>query len=482
MSGNSIAKGFIWKFLERFGVHGAQFVMQIFLARLLGPEYHGMLAIMIIFTTIANVFVQTGFSTSLVQNKDVTDEDYSSVFWVSLGIAGLLYTIIFFAAPLIANFFNTPIIIWPMRILAIMLFPGALNSIQLAKVSRELNFKKVFISNVGAIVISGTVGIIIALCDGGIWALVTQSLLNVSVAAIVMLFTVKWRPRVVLNFSRVKVLFSFGWKLLISSLLDTLYQNLQGLVIGKIYDSETLGYYNKGQQFPTAIISTINGTVQTVLLPIMSAEQDDSNKVKSIMRKSVTMSAYIVFPMMAGLAAVAEPLVRILLTEEWLPCVPYLQISCFTLAFYPIHSSNLQAINASGRSDIFLKLEIIKKVVSTVLLMGALLMFDTPMAIAWSGAIGVPIGLFINASPNKKLINYSYFEQLKDIIPSFIMSAIMGFVVWSLVLLNLNSFLTICIQIVLGVVTYLVMSFIIGVEPFVVLCGMIKNKLKKNNG
>lgn len=478
---NKVSASFAWKLFERFGVTGAQFILQIVLARLLGPEYHGMLAIMIIFTTIANVFVQTGFSTSLIQNKDVTDEDYSSVFWVSLGIAGALYAVIFFASPFIAQFFKMPEIVWPMRVLTIMLFPGALNSIQLAKVSRELNFKKVFFSNVGAIVISGVVGIIIALYGGGLWSLVAQSILNITIAAVVMLFTVKWYPKPIINIPRVKILFSFGWKLLVSSLLDTLYQNLQSLVIGKKYDSSTLGNYNKGQQFPMAIISAINGTVQTVMLPVMSADQDDRRKVKNIMRRSMTLNAYLVFPMMSGLAAVAEPLVRILLTEEWLPCVPYLQISCFTLAFYPIHSSNLQAINASGRSDIFLKLEIIKKVVSTVLLVGALLMFDTPMAIAWSGAIGVPIGLFINASPNKKLINYSYYEQMKDILPSFIISVIMGLSVWSLTLLGWTPILTILFQMIFGIAVYLLLSLVTRMEPFIIIWAMIKKKRTNND-
>ena len=481
MNTNNTVKPLMWKFLERFGVIGTQFILQIILARLLGPDCYGMLAIMIIFTTIANVFIQTGFSTSLIQNKDVTDEDYSSVFWVSLGIAGALYAVIFFASSFIAQFFKMPEIVWPMRVLTIMLFPGALNSIQLAKVSRELNFKKVFFSNVGAIVISGVVGIIIALYGGGLWSLVAQSILNITIAAVVMLFTVKWYPKPIINIPRVKILFSFGWKLLVSSLLDTLYQNLQSLVIGKKYDSSTLGNYNKGQQFPMAIISAINGTVQAVMLPVMSADQDDRSKVKNIMRRSMTLNAYLVFPMMSGLAAVAEPLVRILLTEEWLPCVPYLQISCFTLAFYPIHSSNLQAINASGRSDIFLKLEIIKKVVSTVLLVGALLMFDTPMAIAWSGAIGVPIGLFINASPNKKLINYSYYEQMKDILPSFIISVIMGLSVWSLTLLGWNPIPTILFQMIFGIAVYLLLSFVTRMEPLIIIWAMIKKKQTNND-
>ncbi|MBE6602912.1 MAG: lipopolysaccharide biosynthesis protein [Ruminococcaceae bacterium] len=474
-----ISSGLFWKLLERFGVQGVQFVVQIILARLLDPEHYGMLSIMIIFTTLANVFIQNGFNTALVQGKEVSEEDYSSVFWVSFGIAGILYAVIFFCAPLIATFYSMSQIVSPLRVLAIILFPGALNSVQVAKISRELNFKKVFVSNVAAIAISGMVGVTMAYMGAGLWALVGQSLANIFVSCIVMSFTASLKLRFRCNLSRVKTLFSFGWKLLVSSLIDTLYTDLNSLIIGKKYSSDMLGYYNKGTQFPHLIINSINGAVQSVMLPVLSAKQDEKEKAKSITRTSMMMSSYIIFPMMAGLAAVATPLITLLLTEKWLPCVPYLQIACITFAFYPIHTSNLQAINASGRSDIFLKLEIIKKIVSVALLVGALLIFDTPMAIAWAGAVGVPIGLFINAFPNKKLINYSYFEQMKDILPSLIISGIMGLTVWSLTLLGWHPFLTIFLQIALGVVVYITISFITRVEPFVFMWNAVKQKIKK---
>ena len=209
--------------------------------------------------------------------------------------------------------------------------------------------------------LSGVVGIAIALNGGGLWALVAQTMLNVFVVCVVMFITVKWRPRFAINFGRVKVLFSFGWKLLVSGLIDTLYQDLRSLVIGKKYDSATLGYYNRGKQFPQFIINAVNGTVQSVMLPVMAAKQNKRDEVKQMMRRSISFSAYIIFPMMAGLAACSAPIIALLLTDKWLPCVPYMQIYCFTLAFYPVHSCNLQTINAMGRSDMFLKLEIIKK-------------------------------------------------------------------------------------------------------------------------
>ena len=474
----SISKGLFWKLLERFGVSGTLFILQIILARLLSPEHYGVLSIMIIFTTLANVFVQQGFNTALIQNKEITEEDYSSVLWVSLGIAAILYGGIFAASPLIGLFYNMPDIVAPMRVLALMLFPGALNSVQLAKISREMDFKKVFFSNIGGVVVSGVVGIIIAYMGGGLWALVAQTLLNVIVVCLVMRFTVRLKIKFIINWRRVKTLFSYGWKLLVSSLLDTLYQDLRSLVIGKKYDSETLGYYDRGKQFPQFIMGVVNGAVQSVMLPAMSAEQDDRTKVKDMMRTSINMSAYVIFPMMAGLAAVAEPLVTLLLTEKWLPCVPYMQVYCITMAFYPVHSCNLQAINARGRSDLYLKLEIIKKAYGIVALVIAVVCFDSPLAIAMTGLITTWIGWFVNSWPNKKLLGYSMKEQMVDLIPSMVMSLMMAGVVLLIGTLQINVLLKLVLQIITGIAVYILMSAIVKPEPYKMIMSRVSGIVK----
>ena len=469
-------KSLFWKLLERFGVQGVQFILQIILARLLSPDLYGVLGIMIIFTTLANVFIQNGFNTSLIQGKEVTEEDYSSVFWITMASAVLLYIIIFLTAPFIAEFYEMPEITAPFRVLAIVLIPGAVNSIQVAKVSRDMDFKKIFTGNIAAVIISGIAGIAIAYNGGGLWALVSQNLINVTVACIVMLFTVKWKPRFVCNFEKISVLFSYGWKLLVSALIYTLYQDLSSLVIGKKYDSGMLGYYNRGKQFPQFIIGAVNGAIQSVLLPAMSSEQDDNSKVKQMMRNSMTLSAYIIFPMMAGLAAIAEPMVSLLLTDKWLPCVPYLQIFCFSFAFWPVHTSNLQAINAVGRSDIFLKLEIIKKMYGIIILLIAIFCFDSPIAIAMTGAVTALLSSFVNAFPNKSLIGYSYFDQMKDIMPSFIMASIMFTAVYFIGKIGLNNILTLVIQIVSGVGIYLLLSLITKNRPFGVIVNFFRRR------
>ena len=476
---NSVVKGFTWKLLERFGVQGVQFLLQIILARLLSPDHYGVLAIMIIFVNLANVFIQSGFSTALIQGKDVDKDDYSSVFWVSLAIAGVLYTVIFFASPLIGKFYNMPDIVNPMRVIALMLFPGSLNSIQLAKASRELDFKKIFISNLGGIVVSGIVGIIIAVQGGGLWALVVQTMLNIFVACLVMLFTVRWYPTFVFKAKRVKVLFTFGWKLLVSALIDTLYLDLQSLVVGKKYDSATLGYYNKGKQFPQFLIVAINGAVQSVMLPVMSKHQDSKDKVKELTRQSISLSSYVIFPMMAGLAAVATPLVSLLLTDKWLPCVPYLQIYCVSYAFWPVHTSNLQAINALGRSDLFLKLEIIKKSYGIVAITIAVLCFESPIAIAATGVVTAFLSFFVNAFPNKKLLGYSFFEQVRDILPQLLLSVLVFVAATCVSLFALPSIATILLQIVVGIAVYLLGSLILRLQSFKILIGFARSVLKR---
>jgi O-antigen/teichoic acid export membrane protein len=261
---------------------------------------------------------------------------------------------------------------------------------------------------------------------------------------------------------------------LVSSLIDTLYQDLRSIIVGKKYDSGTLGYYNRGKNFPQFIISAVSGTVQSVILPAMSAEQDEVLKVKNLTRASISVSAYILFPLMAGLAAVAAPMVQVLLTDKWLPCVPYLQIYCFNLAFTPVHMCNLQAINAMGRSDIFLRLEIIKKSIGILALAVAVFFFDSPIAIALTGVFTVFTSCFINAFPNKKLIGYSYFEQLRDLLPSLLAAGIMLILTHSLMLLQLGSMVTLLLQIPTGIVVYILLSMLLKIPAFKTVLSLIR--------
>lgn len=475
----NVASGLLWKLLERFGVQGMSFLVSLILARLLDPEHYGTLSMMTIFTYLAQVFIQNGFNTALIQKKDATDEDFSSVLWVTMGITTILYGVLFISAPFIGMFYDMPDFAAPLRVLALMLFPGALNSIQLAIVSRRMDFKRVFVSSIAGIALAGVAGITLAYTGAGLWALVTYNLLNVLTNCIVMWFTIKWRPLFICDLKRVKVLFSYGWKILVSGLIDTLYADINSLVIGKKFDAGTLGYYNRGKQFPRFLIDGINGAVQSVLLPALSAEQDDGKKVKELTRNSMMLSSYIVLPMMAGLAGVAIPMVRLLLTDKWLPCVPYLQIACFTFAFYPVHTSNLQAIKAMGRSDIYLKLEIIKKTYGLVAVTIAVVCFDSPMAIALSGVVTTMLSFFVNAAPNKRLIGYSYAEQMRDILPYFAASLVMLVGVLAVGKLPFGDLIVMILQVISGVVMYFAISAVFKLRPYLMLLDMLKKRLKK---
>jgi len=478
----SIFSSFFWKLMERSGVSVIHFVIQIVLARLLDPEHYGVLAIMMVFITIANQFIQDGFQTALVQNKDVTEEDYSSVLWLALFVAAAMYGVVFFGAPLIAVIYEAPGIEQPLRVLALMLFPGALNLVQQAKVTREMDFKKVFYSSTVGALLAGGVALVIAFMGGGLWALVVKSILDVLVASVIMFFTVPIRLRFTFNIKRIKVLFSFGWKLLASTILGSLYDNLSKLIIGKKYSMEALGHYEKGNQFPLLIINTVNEAVEGVMLPAMSAEQEESRKVGELMRNSIMMSSYLMVPMMVGLAAVAEPLVRLMLTEKWLPCVPYLQMCCLGMMTYQLDSCNLQAVNAMGRSDIFLKLEIVKKVIDVPFLLIAVFCFQSPLAIAAYEMISGWAILFVNAYPNKKLVGYSGWQQVKDILPTLGLSALMCMSVMLCGRFCMNmalpDFVTLVIEVALGVVVYVLLSVIFKPYPYRMALEMLKKQLR----
>ena len=476
----NVMTSLIWKLLERSGTQGIQFIVQIVLARLLSPEEYGIIAIVMVFILLANVFVESGFNTALIQKKDADEVDFSSVLYLSLGVATILYGIIFVTAPFIANFYDEPILVQVLRVLSITLFIGAFNSIQNAFVARNMLFKKLFASSLGAVTISGIVGVIAAYSGLGVWALVLQQLSSQLAVAIILWFTVKWRPHVTFSITRVKSLFSYGSKLLASGLLDTLYRNLRTLIIGRMYTPSMLGYYNRGQQFPQLIVSNINGSIQSVMLPALSAHQDDRNRVKDMMRRAIVSSSFLIFPMMFGMAVVAEPLVKIVLTDKWLPAVPFLQIACFTFALWPIHTANLQAINAMGRSDIFLRLEIIKKIMGLIVL-GISLPFGV-YAIAFGGIFSGLIGTFINAYPNNELLNYSYKEQWLDIMPSLLISLIMGGIVYLFNFLSFPAWQVLILQIVSGGIIYILLAKIFKIESFTYLVETMKQLIKSRKG
>lgn len=464
----------IWKFLERGGTQGIQFILQLFLARLLTPKDYGTVALITVFIAVSTVFVQSGFNTALIQKKDIDEEDISSVFYISLFIAIIMYIILWIFAPTIANFYRILELTSIVRVMGLVLFLNTFNSIQNAIVSRNMEFKRLFYSSLGAIIISGILGIILAYRGFGVWSLVYQQLMNQFSICIILWFTVKWRPKLLFSIKKVKKLFSFGGKLLCSSLIDTVYRELVNLIVGKVYSPDMLGYYNRGDQFPKVIVSNFNGSIQSVIFPALASVQHDKVRVKEIMRRAIMMSSYIIFPAMVGLIVISESMIKLVLTERWLPCVPYLRIFCLSYALWPIHTANLQAINAIGRSDIFLKLEITKKIIGVSIII--ITSRYSPYIMASGTVFSGIISSFINSYPNKKLLNYSYMEQMKDIIPSLFISMIMGILVYLIQLLKYNDILTILLQIIFGGIIYIILSHIFKNESFLYLLNIVKNR------
>lgn len=486
----AVIASLFWKFLERIGTQGVQFVVAIVLARLLSPADFGLIALVTVFIAIANVFVQSGLNTALIQKKQIDNLDFSTVFYSCLGLASAIYLLLFFLAPFIGEFYGNQAKLVPVvRVLGLMLVLGALSSVQEAYVARNMMFKKLFYRSIGAIVPAGVLGIIFAYLGFGIWALVVQQLTNSFLMCLIMWLTVKWRPEFSFSFVRWKSLFSFGWKLLCSALLDTCYQNMRNLVIGKMFSPTALGYFNRGDQFPYLVVNNLNASIQSVMLPSLSSVQDDRPRLKSMARRAIVTSSFLVLPMMAGLAAIAKPLTLVVLGEKWLPAVPFIQICCFSYAFWPVHTTNLSAINAVGRSDIFLKLEIIKKSYGFAVLAVAAYVFRSPIGVAMSLAVTAPLGSFVNAFPNKRLLNYGFLEQMKDILPSFVLSVVMGGCVYMSGCLVIeknvaNLILQLAIMISLGAFLYLSLAKLFKLECLDYLINTAKEykqgKLKRN--
>ena len=454
----------LFKLVESLGNQGLAFVVSLLLARALAPSDYGVLSMLLVFIAIAQVFVQSGLNTALIQKKDVDETDLSSVFFVSFGMAAVFYAILFVLSPWLADFFRMPALKSTLRVMALILLPGSLISVQTAVVSRQMAFRKQMVASLCATVLSGTVGVVMARNGAGYWALVAQQMTNQCALAILLLVLVKWRPHFMFSFARVREHFCFGWKLLVSGLLDTVFTNLRSMVIGRKFSDEALASFTRGKQFPELAMNAINGSISSVMLPVLSEQQDETQRMKQTMRRSVMLSCFVVVPLLAGLAAVAEPLIKLLLTDKWLPCVPFLQLCCIDFALYPIHTSNLSAINAKGRSDVFLRLEIIKKAYGMVILLVSVLCFDSVMAIAWGGVISSVVSAAVNAHPNKELINYGYLEQMRDILPTIVLSLIMFGVVYAMNLLALPTAVLLVLQIIVGVIVYGGLSLLFKLE------------------
>lgn len=470
-----------WKFAERIAAQAVTFVVSIILARILEPSHYGIISMVTIFITVANVFVSDGFGSALIQKKDADALDFSSVLYFNIGFSVLLYTVLFFCAPLIAKFFGEgyELLVQVLRVLGLRIIISGVNSVQQAYVSRKMIFRKFFWSTLSGTVVSAIVGIWMAYSGFGVWALVAQYLTNTTVGTVVLGFSLCKKPKLAFSIRRLKEMLGFGSRILGTSLIIIGFQELRALLIGKIYSSEDLAFYDKGRQFPHLIVTNINTSIGAVLFPKMSQEQDDKTSIKSTTRKTIRFSAYLMCPMMLGLAAVAKPFTILVLTEKWLPCVPMMQLFCLIYLFQPIHNANMQAIKAVGRSKTYLKLELIKKLIELVTLL--IVVWISVDAIVISMAILTTAFTFVNAFPNIKYLDYSFKEQMFDILPSLGMAGIMAIIVFFINYLPLSTLLLLALQVFIGAMIYLSLSIVTKNEEFTYILSLIKSILRKDS-
>ena len=479
----SVFSGLIWKFIEVLSVDGVSFIVSIILARLLMPEDFGEISLVSIFITLANVFVVYGLGTALIQKKDSDSVDFSSVFYFNGVLSIVLYLILFFCAPLIASFYGSANLTLILRILGLRIPIASVTTIQNAYVSKHMQFQKAFWGSLIGTIISAAVGIWMAYNDYGVWALVGQTLGATLINCIVLFFVIKWKPTLEFSWTRLKGLIRYGWKLLVSGFIKVGYDQVSGLIIGKKYTSEDLGLYTKGRKYPELIVTGINSSMSSVLFPAYAKYQDDKPRLKNMVRKSIGLSTYIMAPMLIGLAALATPIISFLLTDKWLGCVPYLQIACFYYVLQPIQTANLQAIRAVGRSDIILKLDIVKRGFGLLFILVAM----------WYGVIWIalaPVAMsvlasIINVIPNKKLIGYTIKEQMADLLPNLLLSGTMGLACWLLaswlLYIGLADIWTILICVAVGALFYFLGSMIFRNKSFVYTIDSLKDMLKKKS-
>lgn len=469
----------IWKFAERIGAQGVNLLVSIVLARILLPDEYGIVALVMIFINISNVLVEGGLATALIQKKDADNLDFSTVFYCNIVFSIIVYIILFNLSPIIAKFYNNNQLTSIIKVLSITVLVSGLKSIQNAYVSKKMIFKKFFYCTLIGTIFSAFVGIWMAYKGYGVWSLVAQQLTNTIVDTLMLWVIVKWRPIYKFSFERLRTLFKFGWKLLCSNLIDVIYNELYGLTIGKIYKPDQLAFYNKANQFPNAITVNINGSISSVMLPALSSEQDNKEKVKLMMKRSIKISAYILFPIMLILAASSESFISVILTEKWMPSSILMKLLCFSYILWPIHTINLQSISALGRSDIFLRLEIEKKIIGLIAIL-----ISIPFGIKFMVIMKIITSListFINSKPNKKLLDYGLFEQIRDILPSFIISLIVFIIVALMNMIQCNLLFKLIFQILAGGLTYIILSKILKIEEYIYLKDLIIKRIGEKN-
>ena len=472
--GAKVRSGMIWTFMERIGTKVVQFSLQLLLARLLVPEDYGLCALLLAFINIATVFVNSGLNTALMQKREADSLDFSSVLYLSLSISVILYVILFFLSPFIADFFNDKRLSLLMRVLAVSLIIGAFNSVQLSVLTRNMQFRKLFIANLLGMIVSAVVSIVMAMNGFGVWSIVIQYLINRLVVTLALFALVRWMPKLEFSWIRIKSLFSFGWKCMTTNFLSTIVTDIYIAVVGKFYPKSQLGVYDTGNKIPATISETFSSSLGNVLFPAFSKLQNDIPQLRAIVAKSNKISSFLIAPIMFAIIASAHPIISILLTDKWIGAVPFLQMACLLYALYPLHIANISAISAIGRSDVTLKCEIQKKIVDLSFL--ALTVNFSIYWVALGQVLTSFVSLWINMRPNKKFLQYDVWQQIVDIIPTFIIAVVMCASMFLVDLFELSIVIGLTTKILIGLIVYLLLSYMFNRQTMISVLNIIFKK------
>lgn len=444
--------GLVWSTAEQFSVQGIQFIIGIILARILLPSDYGMIGMLTIFIAISQSLIDGGFSTALIQKKNPTNDDYSTVFYFNFAISIGIYSILYICAPIIADFYNTPLLTDLTRAIGITIIINSFSIVQTTKLSKKLDFKTQAKASLSAVLISGFIGIYLAYNGLGVWSLVIQNLIRKTINSAMLWFVASWIPALVFSITSLKTLFNFGSRLLYSSLISTVFDNLYTLVIGKVYQADQLGFYTRANQFQQLPSQNLTSIIQRVTFPVLSSIQEDSKRLLTSYRKIIRFSAFIVFPLMLLLAVIAEPLIRLVLTEKWIQSASFLQIMCFAGLLYPIHSINLNILKVKGYSDLFLRLEILKKVLMICILSITISFGIKTMLLGQ--VIFSFLALGLNTYYTSRFINYSQYSQFKDLISIFLLALFTSILIYILIQTVNSDLLKLVLGLIVGLLLY----------------------------
>ncbi len=476
MEKSKVIRSLIYKFTERFAAKFIGFVIGIILARLLVPEIYGQVVLLQTVIDFFLLVIENGVNTSLIQSREVDERDYFTVFVITFALAGATFLLMEAAAPLLADFYHSPAIVKPLRFYAVTLLFGAFNSIQVARMQREMRFREIMFCNLGATVLAGTLGVVMAWRGAGIWALMGYHFAYIVFGTVFTFLVLRWLPRGVFSRESARRLGGFGLRMVAASAVENLYLSLRPLIIGKIFSAAELGYYDRGRNFSYTISINLDAAIRQVMFPVLSRAQDDREQFIAIMRRMSKLGSFVIFPVMVGLAAVAEPLVRLLFTEKWIATAPILMILSLGEAQIPLTSANIIALKSLGRSDIYAKQEVVRRVLMLVMLFVSIIAFDSLEAIAVFYTISAWLDVVVTSLPIKKLLGYGVLDQLRDVWKTGVSAVLMGVLVRALELLPLPTILLLGVQVLCGAAVYVLLNFVLKNESLLYILSLIKRR------